>query len=166
MLQVYKVFSDAILPKYATKASACFDLHACLIPGESIKRCGLTNRLFESNIKDSRSIEVKPGERVLIPTGLKFHIPQNHSIRLHPRSGLAFKNGLALSNSEGVIDEDYVEQVFVCVINNSAETFTVAHGDRICQAELVLDCRCGLQETDIPPTKKTERDGGFGSTGI
>lgn len=166
MLQVYKVFSDAILPKYATKASACFDLHACLVSGQVLKKSGPSNKLHELDIKDDREVAVKPGDRILIPTGLKFHIPANHSVRLHPRSGLAFKNGIALSNCEGVIDEDYVDPVFVCVINNSATTFVIAHGDRICQAELVQDCRCEIVEAQEAPTQKTNREGGFGSTGI
>jgi dUTP pyrophosphatase len=166
MLRVFKVFSDAILPKYATKASACFDLHACLIAGQTIKKSGPSNVLYDLEVKTDQQVSVNPGDRMLIPTGLKFHIPPNHSVRLHPRSGLAFKNGIALSNCEGVIDEDYVDPVFVCLINNSGTTFIVGHGDRICQAELIVDCRSEIVEALDAPTKKTDRAGGFGSTGI
>ena len=96
-------------------------------------------------------------ERVLIPTGLILDIPEGYSVRLHSRSGLAWKDGVYLTNCEGIIDYDYVEPVFVMMTNISQSPKTINNGDRICQAELV--------EIPEPPTRKTERDGGFGSTG-
>lgn len=166
MLNVFKCCNDAILPAYGTESSACFDLHACLLEGIDVKRRGLTNKEFDLLVKSDRTIFVRPGDRVLVPTGLIFDIPANHSVRIHPRSGLAYKNGIALGNCEGVIDEDYVNPVFISVINFSGETFSIKHGDRIAQAELVLDNRCAIYERSSPPPKKTNRSGGFGSTGV
>jgi len=60
-----------------------------------------------------------------VPTGLIFDIPLGFSLRIHPRSGLSYRRGISLSNCEGVIDSDYVEQTFVSVINNSDVTFVL-----------------------------------------
>lgn len=173
MLSVFKCSPDAILPSYSTSASACFDLHACL-PKQSVVKCFLPfpcNPFASSElskvftIDEKGQVELPSGARALIPTGLKFDIPAKHSIRLHPRSGLSFKHGIMLSNCEGVIDEDYVEEVFISIFNSSPTSFVIRHGDRICQAELVLDTRSSIVETHTPPCKKTTRSGGFGSTG-
>tara|TARA_B000000557_G_C20555344_1_gene350707 strand:- start:309 stop:629 length:321 start_codon:yes stop_codon:yes gene_type:complete len=104
-------------------------------------------------------------ERVLIPTGLILDIPEGYSVRLHSRSGLAWKDGVYLTNCEGIIDYDYVEPVFVMMTNISQSPKTINNGDRICQAELVEKVYHSLVEIPEPPTRKTERDGGFGSTG-
>ena len=165
MILVYKNSIDAILPRYSTNKSACFDIHACLVPGEQIGRRGLSNIPHTVTVTEDRTISVGPHQRILIPTGLIFHIPENSSLRLHPRSGLAFKDGISLANCEGVVDEDYTEPVFIALINNSAVPFMVKHGDRICQAEVVIDARSEIKETDIKPTKNSNRVGGFGSTG-
>jgi dUTP pyrophosphatase len=166
MLNVFRTCPEAILPSYATRSSACFDIHACLVPGKIVKRRGLTNQEHELTIKHDRTIEVRPGDRVLVPTGLVFDIPPKHSLRLHPRSGLAYKQGVCLSNCEGVIDEDYIEPVFVCILNTSKVPFIINHGDRICQAELVQDSRSEIFLTLGRPSSKGNRSGGFGSTGV
>jgi len=166
MICVYKVHPDALVPRYATKDAACFDIHACLAPDMVVDRMGANNVPQTLTIKDDRSLVLGPGQRVLIPTGLIFDIPHKHSLRLHPRSGIAYKHGIGLSNCEGVVDEDYTKPVFVALINNSKVSFTVNHGDRICQAEVVYDTRMDIIETPIKPIKVTHRSGGFGSTGI
>ena len=104
-------------------------------------------------------------ERVLVPTGLIFDIPAGYSVRLHSRSGLAYKEGLYLTNCEGIIDHDYIEPVFAMMTNISQAPKSINNGDRICQAELVEKVYHSLLEIQEPPTQKTERDGGFGSTG-
>jgi dUTP pyrophosphatase len=174
MLTIFRCSPEAILPSYATPSSACFDIHACLIENAQVKSfvhfppspygSSEHSRIF--TITEKREIELPAGTRALIPTGLKFDIGEGHSIRLHPRSGLSFKHGLSLSNCEGVIDADYVDEVFVSVINLSACSVTIRHGDRICQGELVKDLRNVIIETHIEPVKKTTRNGGFGSTGV
>ena len=94
-----------------------------------------------------------------------FDIPEGYSVRLHSRSGLAWKDGVYLTNCEGIIDSDYVDPVFVMMSNISQSPKTINNGDRICQAELVEKVYHSLTEIQDPPTQKTERDGGFGSTG-
>lgn len=166
MLKVYKTEPEAILPQYATKDSACFDIHACLIPHTTVKSRCWNNEEDVMHVNEYGILLIHPMSRVLIPTGLIFEIPKNHSLRLHPRSGLAFKHGINLSNCEGVVDEDYTDQVYIAIQNNSNVTFKVNHGDRICQAELVCDARYPIAETQIKPIAKQSRSGGFGSTGV
>jgi len=105
-------------------------------------------------------------ERMLIPTGLIADIPPGFSIRLHSRSGLAFKQGVYLTNCEGVIDSDYVDPIFAMVTSLSNVPVKIYNGDRICQGELVRCEKYTLNESDEPPTQKTDREGGFGSTGV
>lgn len=166
MIKVFRCEESATIPKYATKASSCFDLHACLLPHIKIKCRHWNNDDDVLYVNEYGRITVPAMCRVLIPTGLIFDIPKNHSLRLHPRSGLSFKYGITLANCEGVIDEDYVDPVFVCVVNMSNIPFEIHHGDRICQAELICDARYNIVEESSPPKKKTDRNGGFGSTGI
>ena len=129
----------------ATSGSACFDI-AAHVPYEG-------------------SVTIDLNERVLIPTGIVFDIPEGHSVRLHPRSGLAFKKGLTLVNAEGIIDSDYVEEVFVALHNISGKEQIVAHGERIAQAEMVRSLVHKIFQIDERPERKTSRSGGFGSTG-
>ena len=129
----------------ATKGSACFDISAH-VPYEGL-------------------IPIPPGERILIPTGIVFDIPEGHSVRLHPRSGMAFKKGLTLVNAEGIIDSDYVEEVFVALHNVSGKEQIVSHGERIAQAEMVRSLVYKIFQADERPERKTSRSGGFGSTG-
>lgn len=168
-LKYYRVYSDVLAPVKATAGSACFDLYSYFSYGMEIKV--YTNIANELRIS-TRAIDEKnpalaifPGERVLIPTGLIFDIPEGHSVRLYPRSSLALKRGLTLANNVGIIDSDYVEPVFAMLCSLSDTVVHVEHGERICQAELVEDHPVALFETTSRPKQKTERDGGFGSTG-
>ena len=110
-------------------------------------------------------VQVNPHERVLIPTGLIFDIPRGYSVRLYPRSSLALKQGLTLANNVGIIDWDYVEPVFAMIVNISGFTNYVKHNERICQGELFKDQPCIIEEVKDRPQTKTDRKGGFGSTG-
>ena len=141
----YKINPNASVPTYGTEQSACFDLYACL-----------------SDIV----LELKAGERTLIPTGLVLDIPEGYSVRLHPRSGMSFKKGLTLANCEGVIDSDYIEEVYILMVNISTEIQYIEHGDRICQGELVKNESVEFVELEECPSIKTNREGGFGSTGV
>jgi len=169
---VHKLHPEAFDPVYATEGSACFDLRACFPAGQRLVRAVSGKTGYENNLmavsqttEDTVHILIPPKERVLIPTQLIFDIPEGWSMRLHMRSGLAFKGGLTLSNGEGVIDWDYTDQVFVAVTNTNETTpIRVNHGDRICQGEMVPIIR-GLFSPTIKPQKKTNRTGGFGSTG-
>ena len=164
-LKYYKLDPNVPDPVFATKGSACFDLHASIVKGSTYKvNQDTLNRTIEKQIKGD-SIQLFCMERVLIPTGLIFDIPEGYSVRLHSRSGLAWKDGIYLTNCEGIIDYDYVEPVFVMLTNISQAPKTINNGDRICQAELVKKVYHGLTEIKKPPVQKTEREGGFGSTG-
>jgi len=143
IIGAYKVVPEAIIPTYGTEQSACFDIYACIV---------------------SRA-EIEPNGIVKVPTGLIFDIPEGYSVRLHPRSGLSLNKGLILANCEGIIDSDYIEEIFVLVRNVSSETQYIEHGDRICQGELVENENVVFVEIEECPSPKTDRDGGFGSTG-
>ena len=99
------------MPAYATPQSAGMDIRANL----------------------TEPVELKPLERKLIPTGLYIALPEGYEAQLRPRSGLALKHGLTLLNSPGTIDADYRGEIGVILVNLSAEPFTIADGERICQ---------------------------------
>ena len=170
-LKFYKTNEEAQLPTFATDKSACFDLYANLINGEEVQyyqaiATKVLPRRISFDINSNRSfIQLNDSERMLIPTGLIADIPEGFSVRLHSRSGLAFKQGVYLTNCEGIIDEDYVDPIFAMVTNISNVPVKIFGGDRICQAELVRCEKYTLDESDEAPAQKTDRDGGFGSTG-
>ena len=166
-LYFYKIHSEVKDPVRATEGSACFDLHASLPQFSAVK---VYENNFEEVDKRDRKVvdgrvQVNPRERLLIPTGLIFDIPAGHSVRLYPRSSLALKQGLTLANNVGIIDSDYVEPVFMMIHNISGNQQFITDGQRICQAELVQEHPCMIMEAENRPERKTDRDGGFGSTG-
>ena len=170
-LKFYKIFQDAQIPKFATTGSACFDIHAYLPPSPDtgllhIKECSGGNPWERVHQSVSGVITLFPNVRYLIPTGLIFDIPTGYSVRLHPRSGLSFKDGISLSNCEGIIDSDYVEQVFVSIIILDTAPRYIKNGDKICQGELIKNLEYNIEPTTTRPLNKTNRIGGFGSTGI
>ena len=170
-LKFYRTTESAILPTFATKQSACFDLYANLVNGEEVQyyqaiATKVLPRKVSFDINTNRSfIPINNEERMLIPLGLVADIPEGFSVRLHSRSGLAFKQGVYLTNCEGIIDSDYVDPMFAMVTNMSNVPVKIYDGDRICQGELVRCEKYTLDESDEAPTQKTDREGGFGSTG-
>ena len=166
-LRYYKLNPEVKDPYRATSGSACFDLYSFL-PDES--EVTVYRNDFEETEKVTRVVKLKrvpinPKERILIPTGLILDIPKGYSVRLYPRSSLALKQGLTLANNVGIIDSDYVEPVFSMIFNMSGYVKYINHEERICQAELFKDQPHVLEEVLERPKRKTERDGGFGSTG-
>lgn len=135
------------LPAYETAGAAGADLRANLRPGDR-----------------AAGIVLAPMARALVPTGLRVEIPEGFEMQIRPRSGLAFKHGIGLTNSPGTIDADYRGPVGVLLINLGAEHFVVAHGDRIAQAVIapVVQARFELAG-DLAQTARGA--GGFGSTG-
>ncbi|MBM6897370.1 dUTP diphosphatase [Pseudoflavonifractor capillosus] len=110
------------------------------------------------------SIEVQPGETVLIHTGLAMAIPQGFVGLVYARSGLATKQGLAPANKVGVIDADYRGELMVALHNHSSETRTVEQGDRIAQLVIAPYLTAQfIQQEELDDTVRGE--GGFGSTG-
>ena len=134
------------LPSYETEGAAGADLRANFA------------------VSDRPGIALNPGERALIPTGLRVEIPAGFEMQLRPRSGLALKEGLTLVNTPGTIDSDYRGPLGVLVINHGTQPITITHGQRIAQAIVapVVQARFELAEA----LSDTERGaGGFGSTG-
>ena len=167
-LLFYKLDSEVKDPFRATEGSACFDLHSFL-PENSVAKVFISHGEQDTEIRERRvvkgRVQINPTERMLVPTGLIFDIPTGYSVRLYPRSSLALKQGLTLANNVGIIDSDYVQPVFMMVCNMSGFQQFVTDGERICQAELVQEKQYVLLEVDERPERKTDRDGGFGSTG-
>lgn len=110
------------------------------------------------------SIEVAPGQRVLVPTGLAFAIPSGYEIQARPRSGWAIKDGMSLLNTPGTIDADYRGEVKIILINLGDKTITINDQDRIAQLVLCPVVQATFEEvTELDSTVRGA--GGFGSTG-
>jgi len=168
-LNYHKADPNVVDPNYQTQLAACFDLAAYIPDNEKVRV--YSGKEFVDVVPSFESgkgncIILLPGERALIRTGLTFDIPSGYSIRLHPRSGMALKYGLTLSNCEGVVDEDYTYETKLIMINtNLQEPIKIYNRDRIAQAEMVQYEQVGFMETYKQPGLKTDRVGGFGSTG-
>lgn len=130
------------LPAYATDHAAGLDLLAAV----------------------SERLEIAPGQRQLVPTGISIALPAGYEAQIRPRSGLALKHGVTLLNSPGTIDADYRGEIGVILINHGTATFTVARGDRIAQLVVAPVSRLAWQEVAELPAS-TRGIGGFGSTG-
>lgn len=128
------------LPAYATEGAAGMDLLA------------------------ARAMEIPPGGRALVPTGLAVAIPEGFEMQVRPRSGLALKHGVTVLNAPGTVDSDYRGEVGVILLNTAAEPFVIARGERIAQAVFAPVTRATWEEVVVLP--ETQRGtGGFGSTG-
>lgn len=109
-------------------------------------------------------VTLAPGERRLIPTGLRLAVPKGYEAQVRPRSGLALRHGITLLNSPGTIDADYRGEVAVILVNFGEEPFTVSRGERVAQlvvapvAQAVWD-----EEAELDATLRGT--GGFGHTG-
>lgn len=134
---------DLPLPAPASAGSSGFDLRAAL-DGEVVLR---------------------PGERLLVPTGLAVEIPAGWEGQVRPRSGLALRHGIGMVNAPGTIDSDYRGEVGVLLINHGAEPFTLRRGDRI--AQLVIARVESVEWEEAEALADSDRGaGGFGSTGL
>lgn len=136
--------ADLPLPAYVTEGAAGMDLMAAL--------------------PDNENMEIKPGARALVPTGLAIALPKGFEAQIRPRSGLAVKNGITVLNSPGTVDADYRGEVKVILVNLGADSFTVTRGLRIAQMVIAPVTRGVWTQTGHLP--ETDRGaGGFGSTG-
>jgi dUTP pyrophosphatase len=110
-------------------------------------------------------VVLRPGERILVPTGIEIAIPQGYAGFIQPRSGLALQHGISIVNSPGLIDSGYRGEVSVILINQDAKkTFRVRRGDKICQLVIQKVEKPEFQVVDS--LDETERGkGGFGSSG-
>lgn len=167
-LGVYTFGHEHPLPEYATEHSACFDIRF-RPSGSSVKCWNEYNVQSDTIIQEGKYLRIPAGSRALIPTGMIFDLRPGMSIRVHPRSGLALKQGLTLINAEGVIDADYREQLYIPLYNTTRMAADLKVGDRIAQAELLIE---GISVYPIRffrlpdnPEPISSRKGGFGSTG-
>lgn len=139
---IKKLRPDAIVPRYMTAHAAGLDLSAAL----------------------DRPIDIAAGQRVSIPTGLAIKLPDGYEAQVRPRSGLARDHGIALVNSPGTIDADYVGELVVLVINHGDRAVRIEPGQRIAQLVVAPVVQAELVEVgELPATGRGA--GGFGSTG-
>lgn len=133
------------------------------LPLPAYQTAGAAGADVRANLPDG-DVELAPGGRALVPTGLQMEIPPGFEVQVRPRSGLALKHGLMLVNSPGTIDSDYRGPVGVIMLNGGEVAFTVTHGMRIAQLVVapVTQARFALAG-DLGETARGS--GGFGSTG-
>lgn len=132
------------LPAYETTGSAGMDLRAAL--------------------PEFEPVVLAPGERKLIPTGLKIALEPGYEAQVRPRSGLALKHGVTCLNAPGTIDSDYRGEVGVILINHGQIPFEIQRGERI--AQLVIAPYAQAVMAEVEALDETARGaGGFGSTG-
>lgn len=135
--------SDLKSPAYQTSIAAGMDIHAAV----------------------TESLQISPGEIVLVSTGLGVALPPGYEIQIRPRSGLAVKHGITVVNSPGTIDADYRGEIKIALINLGKQSFTVKRGDRI--AQLVVAPVSQAMLIEVKKLGKTERGiSGFGHTGV
>jgi len=117
------------------------------------------------DLRSAIDLTLKARERSLIPTSVKIAIPQGYVGLVHPRSGLAAKNGITVLNAPGTVDSGYRGEVAVTLINHSDIDFEIRRGDRI--AQLVFqkyEMANFIAVDELPGTQRGT--GGFGSTGV
>lgn len=132
-----------MLPQYATSGSAGLDLRACI----------------------EQTQVLKPGDTVLVPTGIAIHIEDNSlCAMILPRSGLGHKHGIVLGNLVGLIDSDYQGQLFVSVWNRGQDAFELNPMERVAQLVIVPVVQVAFDVVD-DFTSSDRGTGGFGSTG-
>jgi dUTP pyrophosphatase len=134
--------ADLPLPKPATAHAAGFDLRA----------------------RVEEAIEIEPGSRTIVPTGIAIALPPGHEAQVRPRSGLALHRGLTLLNTPGTVDADYRGEIGVILINLGQETVRITRGERI--AQLVVQRLPHVQLREVDQLPASDRGpGGFGHTG-
>ncbi|GMU91132.1 MAG: deoxyuridine 5'-triphosphate nucleotidohydrolase [Candidatus Hydrogenedentota bacterium] len=133
---------DIPLPSYETAHAAGMDVRAAV----------------------TEPLTLNPGERALVPTGLRIGLPEGYEAQIRPRSGLAIKHGIILPNSPGTIDADYRGEIRIIVANFGQEPFTINRGDRIAQMIVSPVTKVTWEVCDtLDQTARGE--GGFGHTG-
>ena len=136
-------------PVRMTEGAAGFDLSACLGPGASL--------------------EIPPGGRALVPTGVALAIPQGMEGQVRPRSGLALRHGVTVLNAPGTIDADYRGEVRVLLVNLSDVPYAVADGERVAQLVVASLAPVTLETVEVLEAAEGSGDprdpAGFGTTG-
>ena len=139
-LAIRRLRDDAVLPERAYSGDAGLDLAAC------------------------ERVELAPGERATVPTGLAVAIPEGFAGFVQPRSGLAARHGLTVVNSPGLVDSGYRGELRVVLLNtDTSEPFVVEPGMRI--AQLVVVPVPGVEPVEVDELPESERGvRGFGSS--
>lgn len=118
-----------------------------------------------ADLRAAREMTIRPGEQILVPTGVSAAIPAGYVGLVHPRSGLAWKQGITVLNAPGTIDADYRGEISVILIHHGKEAFKIKKYDRI--AQLVFQRVEHAVFVTVPSLDDTIRgNGGFGSTGV
>ena len=136
--------ADLPLPEYQSALAAGLDLFAA-VPADA-------------------PIELAPGARALVPTGIAIALPAGFEGQVRPRSGLAARHGVTVLNTPGTVDADYRGELQVILVNLGAGPFIVSRGMRIAQLVVAPVQRIKLVEVDALDTT-VRAQGGFGSTG-
>lgn len=153
-LRVQRLTSTSKLPVRGSKEAAGYDLAACLRD---------ENGTLRGKSTENGTITIQPGARALVPTGIAFTVPDDTYGRIGPRSGLAAKHGI--DTLAGIIDQDYVAEVGVVLVNLGEKPFVIEHGMRI--AQLVIEKIKTPEVIEVDRLEDTVRGtGGFGSTGV
>lgn len=140
-LKFKRIHPEATLPAYAHEGDAGMD------------------------VRSVEELEILPGARALVHTGLVIMLPPGWEAQVRPRSGLALKHGVTVLNTPGTIDAGYRGEVGVILANFGSEPFRVAKGDKVAQIVVAPVVRAGIVEA--AEVDDTERGaGGFGSTGV
>jgi len=120
-----------------------------------------------ADLRANESAIIASGSRAIVGTGLAVAIPENACGLVLPRSGLAFKHGITVLNSPGLIDSGYRGEIKIILLNTSDEDFKVAVGDRIAQLLIVgLQQVSYIQSKELPAGPDERGEAGFGSSGV
>ena len=171
-LGVVKLRPDATMPSKSTLGAACFDVYANFV-GDSHKVFNTLNHELEVTIKRDNGVNLLPGFRTLVPTGVSLVIPEGYCVEVYPRSGNAIKMGITLINNVGIIDSDYSGELMVPIVNMTHTDILIESGMKIAQFKLVkLEDVKVLEQTMDELTRHVSNSnrkfgtaGGFGSTG-
>ncbi len=150
--------SDRVTVRFARLA------HAADLEPPAYHSAGAAGLDLVCALDASESVILRPGERMLAPTGFSLELPNGYEGQVRPRSGLAAKHGVTVLNSPGTIDSDYRGEIKVILFNAGDEPFRLERGMRI--AQLVVARVAAVRLEPVEQLSQTQRaDGGFGSTG-
>ena len=140
-LPIQKLTETATVPTYAHTTDACADLYA------------------------DEAVIIEPNETKLISTGIALAVPMGYVVHIYPRSSIGAKTPLRLSNSVGVIDAGYRDEIKIIYTNTGSEPFSIEKGDRIAQMSIDLAPMARFEVVEDVKEIGEDRGGGFGSTG-
>jgi len=118
-----------------------------------------------ADLMAAREVELAPGERALVPTGVAIALPPGYVGLVHPRSGLAARLGVTVLNAPGTVDAGYRGEIMVILVNHDrTNSVKIARGDRIAQLVIQRVEEAEFEEVEeLPPSRRGA--GGHGSTG-